>query len=523
MRGLKDLVDSALRGGPPSPPPPDPVLEEIRGIVGAPWATSDPAVTVTYSHDPCALSERKMPRLVVLPGSREEVAAVFKCLDRHGVAHVIRGNGSSVIGLVLSEGAGIDVNRMRSVEFDEANWLVKVGPGVTAFDLQRAAVARGYRVNAAEPAALVCGNIMCSSLFSLFSASYGTGASNVVDAEFVGADGVCFALSDAHAPNLLAFRRGEPPFSGICTSASVRLHRLPADETAVIVPFDSLGKALALTADLAARRIGVGLGILGTEYMSAFMAPTREVAQLARDVLGTGLGIRYAVTVIGDRDAIAAVERTGHPVIDQRLFRQLHLALPRLGDSGWLELLEDQPDAEPFSYLKARGFHELVEAALSPSPGLYASAVDPDMRGLFERLYARPEMTDIAWLNTFRILSTRMGRDKNFMILILYLPVDAAVVDRATAELKAIADRHGLKNDFGFLLPLDDGKRCLLEYDYYSDQNDPEEQGRMRAAFGEALAAIGAASAGNRAIQWIGPVLGHGISRQESLLYGQPS
>ncbi len=111
------------------------------------------------------------------------------------------------MGLVLSEGAVIDLGRMKDIDFDEKNWSVRVGAGISAFELQREAVRRGYRVNVAEPAALVCANVVGSGIFSTFMAAYGTAADNFVDAEFVARDGSLFSLSEKSAPNLFAFRR----------------------------------------------------------------------------------------------------------------------------------------------------------------------------------------------------------------------------------------------------------------------------------------------------------------------------
>jgi FAD/FMN-containing dehydrogenase len=45
----------------------------------------------------------------------------------------------------MSEGCVIDLGRMKTIKFDEKNWVVKVGAGVAAFDLQKAAVMHGYR------------------------------------------------------------------------------------------------------------------------------------------------------------------------------------------------------------------------------------------------------------------------------------------------------------------------------------------------------------------------------------------
>ena len=64
------------------------------------------------------------------------------------------------------------------------------------------------------------------------------------------------------------------------------------------------------------------------------------------------------------------------------------------------------PTREPFSYLKIKGFAEIAETALAPSAANLAEAVDPDLRPFFEEIYSRPEMTDLVWLNMFRILAT---------------------------------------------------------------------------------------------------------------------
>jgi hypothetical protein len=74
----------------------------------------------------------------------------------------------------------------------------------------------------AEPAALVCANIVCSGLFSTFSNAYGIGADNVVNAEFVGKQGEYFSLNDRSAPNLFAFTKHEASVAGICVKASVK-------------------------------------------------------------------------------------------------------------------------------------------------------------------------------------------------------------------------------------------------------------------------------------------------------------
>jgi len=520
MRALKERIRLHLAAGNAVlAPEKDVILDELREIVGSEWASNDRAIALTYAHDPCPVAEPRMPGYVVMPGSTSEVAAVVKLLNQHHIPYAVRGNGSSVMGFVMSAGAVLDMGRMKTIAFDEKNWLVQVGAGVAAFDLQKAVFERGMRVNVAEPAALVCANIMCSGIFSTFSASYGTAADNYIDAEFVGPDGGVFRLSDPAAPNLFGFRREDAPLPAICTSAAIRLHPVTADESAVFVPFATLAAALDFSRECARRRIGLAIGVLGGEYISTFLSPTKALAAAVKDVFRDKLKIAYLVLVIGDAYALRSVKEMGFNGFDSRLMRILNLGLPSLAAATWLDLIDGFGDAEPFSYLGLDHFADLAEAALAPSPAQLVRDVDPELRPFFEALYARPEMTDPLWLNMFRIVSARMGREKHVLAMIVYLPIDNRLIAEIDAGFRSIADRQGLKNDFGFITPLDDGKRCVFEYDYYLDQNDEDEKNRMRQALMEAGMMIGKFTAETGTVTWIRHVFRQGFSRKESFLY----
>lgn len=520
MKALKDHVAAYLeKGGQIIKEKYDEVLAEMRKIVGNYWATSDRAIAVTYSHDPSPVAEPVMPDYVIMPETREEVSSILKLLNCHDIPFAVRGNGSSVMGFVMSPGAVIDMNRMKTIEFDEKNWLVKAGAGVTAFDLQKEAQKRGYRVNVAEPSALVCANIMCSGIFSTFSASYGTAADNYIDAEFVSKDGTPFKLSDKNAPNLFAFNPSGSGNPAICTSASIKLHPVTDNETGLLVPFASMEDALDFSRECATHRIGLAIGVLGGEYLSTFMAPTKKLATEIKDTFNKKLDIQYLVLIIGGKYDIGAIRRMGHPAIDQELFRALYLGMPSLRSAKWLSLLTEMSDDEPFSYLKLNGFTDLTETAISPSPELLAKEVDPELRSFFKRLFARPEMTDLVWLNMFRVISSRMGREKHVVALIIYLPIDNTLIAEIDGEFRRIAEKHRIKNDYGFITPLDNGKRCVFEYDYYLDQNDPDEIARMQTALQEAGMMIEGYTQKTGTVKWIRHLFTQGFCRKENFLY----
>lgn len=520
MNALKEHIKLHLaNGGEILMPEHDSVLEELKGIVGEYWATNDRAIALTYSHDPSPVAEPKMPGYVIMPNSTAEISAVVKLLNSHNIKYAVRGNGSSVMGFVMSEGAVIDLGRMKTIRFDEKNWLVKAGPGVAAFDLQKAAVERGFRVNAAEPSALVCANIMCSGIFSLFSASYGTAADNFVDAEFVGRDGEVFRLSDKSSRNVFAFKKEDSEIPGICSSVYIRLHRIFPDEGAAFVPFGSLEDALDFTREIAARRIGLAIGVLGGEYLSVFLSPTQKLAKDVKDTFRNKLKIEYIVLVIGDKYTLQSIKEMGFNYFDKNLIRILNLGLPSLTSAKWIDLVNELTGDEPFSYLGLKHFPDLAEAALAPSSAQLVADVDPELRNFYERLYSRPQMTDPIWLNMFRIISARMGREKHVLAIIIYLPIDNKLITDINTEFRRIADSHELKNDYGFITPLDDGKRCVFEYDYYIDQTDREDKKRAQQALMEAGMMIEKYSAETGTVTWIRYIFGQGFSRKESFLF----
>jgi hypothetical protein len=521
MEALKDLVAAHRASGATAAPVlADPFVDEVAAIVGAAWVTSDPAHLVAYSHDPCPIAPPRLPRAVACPGTEQEIVALLRLCAARGIPYALRGNGSSVMGFVMSEGLVLDFNRMRRIEFDEANWCVRVGPGVSAFDLQRAARVRGYRVNTAEPAALICANIMCSGIFSTFSAAYGISADNLVSARFVGPDGVAFSLHDPGAPNLWGYRKADVPSPGVCVEAAVKLHPVLPDEEGLLVPCGTLADALELARELAVRRIGLAIGVLGGEYISTFLAPTAELARGLKSLFAETLGIGYLVLVIGDTHARNAVRAIRPEVIDQSLFSDLFLGLPNLVDSEWTDLVAGLAgDGAPWAFLAKPELRPLLQAALRPSPGAHAAAVPADLRPVYERFYADPAHVDLAWLNEFRILSSRMGREKHVVAFIVYVPMDAALIVEMDAAFAAAADKFGVKRDFGFVTPLDAGRRAVYEYDYYLDQTDEAEIGAMRGAIMEAAGMIEGFSATRPGVRWIRYTLNQGCARKEHFLY----
>ena len=521
MEALKKHVGTFIaNGGKVKPTKDDKILSEIKKIVGDNWATNDEAILITYSHDLSPISEPKTPDYVVMPYTKEEIASLVKLFNKNKIPYTLRGNGQNLLGFAINEGAIIDVNRMKTIEFDEKNWLVKVGPGVAAFDLQKQASERGFRINASEPAALLCANIMCSGIMSTFSTTYGINADNFIDAEFIDKEGSFFSLNDTSSPNLYSYKNLQHKSSpGICVSASIKLHPVTNDESGILVPFQTLDSALDFIKDCSVRHIGLALGIVGTEYISVFLSPTKKSAAEVKDIFLNKLGIPYLVVVIGDKFAIRTISEMGFPFFDQRLFNALYLGLPSLKSAEWLNLIKELSDDEPYSYLRIKSFADLLETALAPSPALYSQEIDPELRPFFEKLFSREEMTNLVWLNMNRIMSTKLGRRKPFLPVLIYLPIDNVLVNELNDKFRLIADKYHIDNDFGFITPIDNGKRCIFEYDYFFDHTNPEEINRIRQAATEVNILVDEYSKKTGTVKGHPYVLYQGFSRKENLLY----
>ena len=211
----------------------------------------------------------------------------------------------------------------------------------------------------------------------------------------------------------------------------------------------------------------------------------------------------------------------GKPVIGQKLLSLLILALPDLMKNEYLGMMEDYSGVrEPYELLTDEENLSVIETLINSSPESLAQAVPEDLAGFYRELYSRPEMTNMVWLSMFRIISSRMGRYKHPVAFILYLPMDnIPLIMKIGSELKRIGDKYNVHNDYGFITPLDMGKRAVYEYDYYVDHTDEEDRINCLNAMTEAAEMIESLCRSDKCVKWIQYSLNQGFCRSENLLY----
>src|SRR3989442_14576935 len=106
------------------------LAHDLASIVGQRHVRQARAERMTYAMDGLP-THRRLPDLVVLPGTREELIAVVRLLAAHGVPFVPRGAGTGLSGGALAdEGAVLLVLTLlnRILRIDRANGLAVLEP-----------------------------------------------------------------------------------------------------------------------------------------------------------------------------------------------------------------------------------------------------------------------------------------------------------------------------------------------------------------------------------------------------------
>ena len=120
-------------------------IEQLSAIVGSDNIYSDKAHLLAYSYD--ATRERFEPDAVLFPRHEEDVSAILRYCNEHGIVIVPRGAGSGFTGGALPSRGGIvlafEKHMNNILEIDMQNMVAVVQPGVINMDLQRAVEAVG--------------------------------------------------------------------------------------------------------------------------------------------------------------------------------------------------------------------------------------------------------------------------------------------------------------------------------------------------------------------------------------------
>jgi glycolate oxidase len=229
---------------------PAPVVADLRRVVGSDQVIDGANDLHIFARD--ASIEGAMPDAVVLPASRDEVAAVIKVAAKHRIPVVPRGAGTGLSGgaVTIRGGIALQMTRMRRIlEIDPVGQTALVEPGVVNQELSLAAASHGlfYAPDPSSQKACTLGGNAAENSGGPHCLYYGVTTNHVLGMEVVFADGTVHWLSgdapDRIGLDLCGVLVGSEGTLCTITKIKVRLLRLPPTIATLLAAFPTIESA----------------------------------------------------------------------------------------------------------------------------------------------------------------------------------------------------------------------------------------------------------------------------------------
>ncbi len=309
----------------------DPHLSEaLAGVVGPAHVRVAGAERLTYARDGLP-THRRVPGVVVLPGSRDEVVAVVRLLAAHGVPFVPRGAGTGLSGGALADPDAVLVvlTRLnRILKIDPKNRRAVVEPGVVNVRLSAAAAPHGlyYAPDPSSQTACTVGGNVAENAGGPHCLKYGVTATHVLALEVVLADGRVVDLGSSGpepwGPDLVGLFVGSEGNFGIATRITVRLLPLPRAVRTLLADFASLRTAgEAVSAVIASGIVPAALEMMDQSCIRA-VEDSVYAAGYPRDAAA----VLLAELDGGSEPAVAADAETVEGILRERGARSVRAA-----------------------------------------------------------------------------------------------------------------------------------------------------------------------------------------------------
>ncbi len=175
----------------------------------------------------------KRPAVVVRPVTTQDVVATIGFVRDNGLELSIKGGGHNIAGLALSDGGvTLDMSGMKDIEVDVDRGLVRVGPGCTLGDVDKATQAHGLATTLGFVAATGVAGLTLGGGFGYLTRRFGWTVDDLEEVEIVTADGTVRRASRTENKDLFWALRGGGGNFGVATEFVFRLHAVGPQVTA---------------------------------------------------------------------------------------------------------------------------------------------------------------------------------------------------------------------------------------------------------------------------------------------------
>ncbi|MDB4896326.1 MAG: FAD-binding protein [Firmicutes bacterium] len=223
----------------------------LVAIVGARFVLAEESELRAYDCDGFTV-ERRLPRMVVLPGCTDEVAQVVRVLAGAKIPYIPRGAGTGLSGGAVPHGGEVVIGlaRMnRLLEADLRNHRAVVEAGHVNLKLTQRVQEQGFYFApdpSSQSACTIGGNVAENS-GGPHCLKYGVTTNHVLGVKYVTCDGEILALGgkalDTPGYDLVGLLIGSEGTMGIVTEVTVKLLRKPQGVKTVLALFDSVQQA----------------------------------------------------------------------------------------------------------------------------------------------------------------------------------------------------------------------------------------------------------------------------------------
>ncbi len=215
---------------------------------------------------------RRLPLVVVLPETIEQVQAIMLLCSHMNIPVVARGAGTGLSGgaLPLEDGVLLSLAKFNKIlGIDVANAMARVQPGVRNLAISQAVKQHNlyYAPDPSSQIACTIGGNVAENSGGVHCLKYGLTVHNILQLKLITMDGELLNIGaetlDAPGYDLLALMTGSEGMLGIIVEVTVKLLPTPDRAQVILAAFDDVAKAgEAVGAIIAAGIIPAGLEMM---------------------------------------------------------------------------------------------------------------------------------------------------------------------------------------------------------------------------------------------------------------------